>query len=249
MSVKKAWIAGAIVLLVLAAVTAGLTFAKARDSLPPITGATLDRAVPDMPLVDKQGRTVSLASFHGRVVVLAPTLTLCSEVCPITSGAFIRMEAAVRKAGLGSRVAFVEVTVDPERDTPSRLRAYERLTGVDWTLLTGTPAQVKRFWSFFDVGYFKQPQSNRPARDWLTGKPLTYDVAHQDGLFLLDAQGHERIVIVGPPTTGGRLAPQLKRLLGSEGLQELAHPHGAWTVEQALNDLSNLVGTRVGESA
>ena len=96
-----------------------------------------------MPLVDKQGRTVSLASFHGRVVVLAPTLTLCSEVCPITSGAFIRMEAAVRKAGLGSRVAFVEVTVDPERDTPSRLRAYERLTGVDWTLLTvGAAASV-----------------------------------------------------------------------------------------------------------
>jgi cytochrome oxidase Cu insertion factor (SCO1/SenC/PrrC family) len=248
LSVKRAsWIAAGLIVLVLAAATAALAFVEARRSLPPITGATLDRAVPDVPLVDQAGRTVSLSSFRGRDVVLAPTLTLCSEVCPITSGAFIRMRAAVRRAGLGSRVAFVEVTVDPDRDTPSRLRAYERLTGVDWPLLTGTPANVKRFWSFFGVDYLKQPQSKPPARDWLSGKPLTYDVAHQDGLFLLDATGHERIVIVGPATTGGTLAPQLKRLLGAEGLRNLAHPHGAWTVEQALNDLSNLLGTRVTE--
>jgi protein SCO1 len=245
--VKRSWVVAATVVLVVALATAGFAFVKARTALPPITGVSLDRAVPSIPLRDQNGRTVTLASFHGRVVVLAPTLTLCSEHCPITTGAFIRMQDAVRRAGLASRVAFVEVTVDPGRDTPARLHAYEKLAGATWTMLTGPPQEVKRFWSFFGVAYFKQPQGNPPARDWLTGKPLTYDVAHQDGLFFLDATGHERLVIVGPASTGGTLAPQLKRLLSDGGLQELAHPHGAWTVGEALNDLSNVLGRRVSD--
>jgi protein SCO1/2 len=242
---RRAWLLAGIVALLLGAGTAAFAFVRARTSTPPLTGDALDRAVPSIPLIDQNGRTVTLASFRGRVVVLAPTLTLCSEVCPVTAGAFIRMEHAVRAAGLSSRVAFVEVTVDPERDTPARLLAYRKLTGADWPILTGSPADVRRFWSFFGVGYFKQPEPNPPGRDWLTGRPLTYDVAHQDGLFFVDAGGHDRIVIVGPPTTGGRLAPQLERLLSNEGFRNLAHPRGAWTVRQALDDLSRLVGRPV----
>jgi protein SCO1/2 len=244
----RAWIAAGLAVLVLAGATAAFAYVRAtRGSLPPITGDVLDRPVPAVPMLDQTGHPTTLADFRGKVVVLAPTLTLCSEVCPITSGAFIRMQRAVRRTGLAARVAFVEATVDPGRDTAGRLRAYERLTGVDWALLTGTPQQVKSFWSFFGVGYFKQPQGDPPSKDWLTGKPLTYDVAHSDGLFLIDGRGHERIAMVGPPTTGGRLAPQLKRLLDEHGLENISHPRGAWTVDQALNDLSNLLGTRITE--
>src|SRR5438552_2600787 len=147
---KKAWPAAAVAILVAAA--AGTTFALTRShrgANPDIAGHWVDRAVPSVSLLGADGKPTSLAAFRGKVVVLSPFLTLCSEVCPITAGAYIEMRRALRKAGLADRVAFVEVTVDPGRDSPARLRAFARLTGIDWTMLTGTAQQIDAFWSFF----------------------------------------------------------------------------------------------------
>ena len=71
----------------------------------------------------------SLAAMRGQVVVLAGFLTLCQETCPLTTGNLLVMGRAVTAAGLGRRVRFAELTVDPGRDTPARLRAYRALVG------------------------------------------------------------------------------------------------------------------------
>ena len=45
-----------------------------------------------------------------------------------------------------AKVAFVAITVDPERDTPEVLRHYaqaHRANGPGWAFLTGTPAQIQ----------------------------------------------------------------------------------------------------------
>ncbi len=234
-----------LVALVLALAIGGAAILGVGRSLPPVTGVQLDQPAPDMQLVDVASRPTSLASFHGRYVVLAPFLTLCHEVCPITTGAFLEMQRAVALAGLADRVAFVEVTVDPGRDVPARLRAYAQLTGSDWALLTGSADQIARFWRFFGVGYQVQPAGSPPPIDWWTHQPETYDVAHSDGLFFLDPGGHERIAIVGVPDVGGKLNPTLTSLLDAQGLQNLHDPQAAWTVPQALDDLGHLLGQRI----
>ena len=176
--------------------------------------------------------------------VFAPFLTLCSEVCPITTGALLQVQRAVARAGLAGRVVVAEVSVDPWRDTPKRLRAYARRTGVRFPLFTGSLAQLKRFWSFFGVGFEKVPQGKPPDRDWLTGKPLTFDVTHTDGVFFLDPSGHEKLLIVGMGSTGGKLPGRLESLLSSSGLATLEHPEQAWTVPQVLGDIGHLLGGR-----
>ena len=100
--------------------------------------------VPPTPLIDQNGRPVTLQSFRGKYVVLAQFLTLCQDECPITTGAFQDMQQAVQQAGLGGQVAFVEATVDPGRDTPARLRAYQSEFGADWTLLDRHPGPHRR---------------------------------------------------------------------------------------------------------
>jgi protein SCO1/2 len=200
---------------------------------PPLAGVALDRAVPHLPLVDEHGKRTSLDALRGKVVVLAPTLTLCHEVCPITSGAFEQIRYDVQRAGFGSRVSVLEVSVDPWRDSPARLRAYRRETGVDFGLLTGTHAELARFWRFFGVGFYP------------TGHGKTFDVAHTDGVFFLDAGGHERIAIVGMPDVHGTLSERLKRLLSATGRNTLAHPPAGWTVQQGLDDVGRLLGTTV----
>ncbi|MGO9208324.1 MAG: SCO family protein [Candidatus Limnocylindrales bacterium] len=229
--------------IVLAAGSLGWVVTQA--SSPPVTGVQADQAVPVVPLIDEQGGPTSLAALQGRYVVLAPFLTLCHETCPITTGSFLEMRQAVAAAGLANRVDFVEITVDPGRDIPARLRAYAKLTGATWTLLTGTPDNLASLWRFFGVDYEREPEGSPPNIDWWTGQPETYDVGHSDAVFFLDTAGRERIAMAGQPDVGGQLDATLTSLLDTEGLEQLQHPEGAWTVPQALDDLGHLLGRAI----
>ena len=231
----------------LAVAVAGLVLAGqlARPSVTQVSGAVVDQPVPSLALADQYGNARPLPSFAGRVVVLAPFLAQCSGSCPLTTGAFFTMERDVTAAGLGGRVAFVQVTVDPERDTPARLRAFARRTGADWTLLTGAPGDIAALWQFFGVYSERGPAPSPAAIDWQTGQAVTYAVTHTDALFFIGSHGHVRALIVGGPTVGATLPPALAGLLDADGRQELAHPQGGWTVRQALDDLGLLLGHQI----
>lgn len=209
----------------------------------PVPGWPFHRKVPPIALTDAYGARTSLASLRGKVIVLAPTLTLCHEVCPMTTQAFMRMQSELARAGLGRRVAFVEATVDPWRDSPARLRAYARLTGAHLIQLTGSLRQVRRFWNFFGIGFKRVPQGHPPDVDWLTSRRETFDVAHIDGVFLVDQRGFERIFYPGPADVGGRVEPALQRLLSAGGLRNLAHPLNAWSMPEIMQAVRRLLGS------
>jgi protein SCO1/2 len=216
----------------------------------PSFGLVQNRPVPDVPLVDANGRPTSLAAFQGKVVVLANFLSLCQDECPMITGAFIAMQRDVQAAGLGNSVAFVELSVDPGRDTPARLAAYSQEFGANWPLLTGTPTDLQHLWSFFGVSYQQVPEDQPPKLDWWTHQPLTYDVTHTDGFILLDAAGHERFITSNPPDLHGQLGAPLTGLLNDEGVQNLEHQQSpSWTVPQALGALGWLVGRTIPQAS
>jgi protein SCO1/2 len=244
-SSRRRWLAlAAGAAAVVAAIGAALALAGG-DAQPPVYGDTVDRAVPALPLRNERGEATSLTAYRGRIVVLAPFLTLCHEVCPLTTAAFQTLHDDLAHAGLAGRVVFAEVSADPWRDSPARLRAFADLTHTQFPLLTGTTAQLARFWRFFGVAYWRTKEGKPPETDWLTGKPLTFDVSHTDGLFLIDAKGRERIVDVGMPDIGPRLPRALAALLDAEGRADLAHPQPGWTLDQALDDLESLLGRQI----
>jgi protein SCO1/2 len=214
---------------------------------PPSQGLVVNRSTPQhVGLVDQHGRPVSLSGLRGKVVVLAPFLSLCQDECPLVTAAFLALERDVRAAGFGSRVVFVEATVDPGRDVVARLAAYQREFGADWELWTGTPSAIAAFWKPFGVGYQRVAEEEPAHLDWWTGTPLTYDVLHTDGYVLIDPAGHERFVDASAPNLGGRLSPKLSALLDAGGLHGLHHPQfGEWTVADALSSLSWLLGTNI----
>ncbi|HET7574567.1 MAG TPA: SCO family protein [Solirubrobacterales bacterium] len=191
-------------------------------------GTAVSRLPPPVALRDAGGARVSLRDLRGRWLALAPTLTSCHEVCPITTGALLRLRALMRRMGAGGRFAAIEVSVDPWRDSPARLRAYRRRTGAHLRILTGSEQQLRRLWRFFGIGF----------------RRAGGDVVHGDGLFLLDPSGRERVAFAGMPSTGGRLPPRLRSLLDAEGRRNLAHPRAPWTPRQAAADLRLLMGLR-----
>ncbi len=243
LSRRTAVLAVAATVALLVAACGGAT--GAAQAGPPLTGVEMDRALPDVALVGQDGQPTTLAALQGRYVVLTPFLTLCHEVCPITTGAFLELQQAIEQAGVADQVALVEATVDPGRDTPARLRAYAQMTGLRWTLLTGSASDLAQLWKAFGITYSVQPEDSPAPVDWWTHQPETYDVGHNDGLFFLDPQGHERIAIVGIADVGGRLDPTLKSLLNDQGLQNLESPGAAWTAQQALDDLGHLMGRSI----
>jgi cytochrome oxidase Cu insertion factor (SCO1/SenC/PrrC family) len=209
-------------------------------------GVVLNRTVPDaIPLISSSGAATSLGAYRGHYIVLAPFLTLCQDECPLVTGAFIALQRDVRAAGLGHKVVFMEITVDPGRDTPARLDAYSRRFGADWPLLTGTPANLDALWKDFGVSVQIVPEAQPAKIDWYLGTPLTYDVDHTDGYILIAPDGRERFTDSNPPDLH-HLDPALRSLLNAGGLKNLTNPgHPNWTLSDALSSLSWLVGRNI----
>jgi protein SCO1 len=214
-----------------------------------VVDTPVSASVADLPLTTDTGQVTSLAAWHGQVVVLTDFLTLCQETCPLTTGNLLMMDQAVTAAGLGRRVHFVELTVDPSRDTLSRLRAYRKLIRLpaNWSLLTGSPAVIGQIWRYFGVRYQRVAEGRPPGTDWLTGRTLSYDVDHQDALVYLDARGRERFVVMGNPNArAAPIAPALRRFLNAEGRANLSHPDAStWTAAEALSPIAWLTGQAI----
>lgn len=212
---------------------------------PSALGSTLSIPLPatiaHLPLTTDTNQRTSLAAYHGKTVVLTDILTLCTDACPLVSQEFADMDRQLAAAHLQGDVQLVELTVDPERDRPARLAAYRKVYAApaNWSLLTASPATIKKIWNYFGVYYQKGAPDEPGETDWWTGKPLTYDVAHSDDLIYLDPDDVERFIIEGLPDIRGQKMPAaMTRTLDSVGERHYNHPAaGAWTTPQAMRIL------------
>lgn len=232
---------------------------QARAEAPPApgrnVGTELDQALPDwvsaMAFTDGAGRTVRFSDYADKVVVLADTMTLCQESCPIHTATVVQTAEQVAAAGHSDKVEFLSVTVDPARDNPAQIAAYQKLyrgAPANWQVLTGRADDINRLWSYFGVFREKGPPDDDDATNWRTGAKLTYDIVHSDEVFFF-AGGRERFLLEGTPNLSdkSKLPPKLYKYLNEEGRTNLAHPEdGAWTTAEAIQVISWLAGTPVG---
>jgi len=224
----------------------------------PSAGTVFDLAVPEktaaLPLVDQAGRTVTLASLRGKTVVLVDFLSLCQEVCPLTSANVREVSQSLDAAHLSGDVQILETTVDPERDTPQRLAAYQKLFGAraGWSFVTGSPTDVAALWKSFGVAYERTPTTaTPPPKDWLTGAPLTYDVDHQDVVVVIGPDGHERWLIDGTPkvSSPSTVPAPLQSFLNDDGhANETAPADPTWTPADVVSAVRYVVAGATSRS-
>ena len=234
-------------ILVVVLAAAGLSVASCTSSLPAAPPASLGSvearpippAVAHLPLVNQGGATVDLASLRGKTVMVVPFLTLCTDICPLDTGNLLQIEHALRQDQAASEVHIIELSIDPQRDSPARLAAYSRLTGASWELVTESPAEAVTFERFFGWVVQRVPEDAPPSIDWWTNQPLTYDVNHSDGYIVIDAKGTERFSTGAAPDFHGALNPTLHRFLNGQGRNHLAHPQSpGWDPSTALATLA-----------
>jgi protein SCO1/2 len=134
----------AILLLVLATFLTPLAVPAAEPPEDQDLEALSDLKVPDVPLIDQDGKPVRFYTdlVKGKVVALNFIFTTCTTVCPPMGANFAKLE----KLTAGKDVHLISVSIDPAADTPERLREWSRKFGAgpNWTLLTGTRDDVVR---------------------------------------------------------------------------------------------------------
>ncbi len=106
----------------------------------------IDKDAPAFTLRDADGRTVSLASFRGKVVVLHFIYASCPDVCPLHSDRLAEVQHLINQSLMKEQVQFVSITTDPSSDAPAILRDYGRAHGLDpvnWVFLTTAADQAE----------------------------------------------------------------------------------------------------------
>ncbi|ABO09364.1 SCO family protein [Pyrobaculum calidifontis] len=127
-------------------------------------------AAADFTLVDQFNRTVTLSELWSRPVLITFTYSWCPDVCPTMHLVLNRTLPMIR----GYIGAVLDVSLDPERDTPRRLYAYSTGNRYNWTFLTGDPKTLERVWSAYGVYRYVEQRPTGPyivhSVDWIVVK-------------------------------------------------------------------------------
>jgi cytochrome oxidase Cu insertion factor (SCO1/SenC/PrrC family) len=168
-------------------------------------------AAPAFRLTDQHGRTVTLASLRGKVVLLTFLDPVCTSDCPVEAQEF---RQAGQMLGADDRhVELVAIVANPVDNQLGYTRAFDRqegLTGVpNWLYLTGSLTQLRQVWANYGI-----------AADIL---PAGAMIAHSEVAFAIDPRGHVREEInfdPGPATAAtqssfaAELTDAARQLLG-----------------------------------
>lgn len=103
----------------------------------------------------QNNEAIELKDLKGKVLVMVMIYTTCKAACPRLVADMRDIEAKV-PAEKRQFANFVLVSIDPETDTPERLKAFAKENFMDaphWTFLQGTPNGTQEFANVLSVKY------------------------------------------------------------------------------------------------
>jgi len=102
---------------------------------------------PDMVLTNQDGKKFKLYDdlLKDKIVSINFIFTSCTNVCPLETARLKEVYELV-KPRLGKDLFMYSITVDPDRDTPEKLKAYKAKFGIgdNWDFFTGNKDQINK---------------------------------------------------------------------------------------------------------
>jgi len=146
------------ILVVIAGLLAALVLGLALFWMPEMPERPLPKASiaagGDFTLESASG-PVSLKDYRGKLVLVYFGYTFCPDICP-TSLASTAEGLKQLKPEEAARVAMIFISVDPERDTPPRLKEYAEFFHPSLVGVTGTPENLAEIAKRYGVFYARQ---------------------------------------------------------------------------------------------
>ncbi len=133
-------------------------------------------ALPETPLLTMNGKKTTLEEEleTDKPVMLNFIFTTCTTICPVLSASFYQIQHELGEES--QDVKMISISIDPEFDTPEKLRRYaERFNaGPQWQFLTGEVDDIITVEKAFDA--FRGAKMNH--------EPLTLIRARDDDVWL-----------------------------------------------------------------
>ena len=142
------------------------------------------KEAPSFVLTDHNGNKASLEDYRDKLVLLSWGFTKCPDICPLTLSTLRKVMKNLGARGNEIQVLFI--TVDPERDTPERLKSYVPYFHEDFIGLTGTRDEIDRVVEDYGAFYFIHSDAyGRSEHDtW-----ESYQLTHTTNISLIDRKG------------------------------------------------------------
>ena len=187
------WGAVAAVIALLLGIWSGTKFfeqtGSGRVALPTSGSADFERrAVAPFELQDHLGRPFNLASLRGQWTLMYFGYTFCPDVCPTTLQTVGQTQRALADSEAAEELAYVFVSVDPERDTLERLAQYAPHFSPDMLGVTGSHPQLLSLSRPLGVIYAKVEGNDDE----------NYLVDHSASLFLINPNAELHAVFTSP---------------------------------------------------
>ena len=138
----------------------------------------------DFALTDQNNQPFTLNSQRGKVVMIFFGYTNCPDICPATLSdmQILRNRLDIQQ----DNVTMVFITVDPERDTVTRLKQFVDRFDSQIVALTGDPTTLAQVYTAYGAG---------AQRRELPDSALKYAMDHTSTLTVIDKQGQRRLLI------------------------------------------------------
>ncbi len=147
--------------------------------------------VHDYVLTNQDNQPTSLKDLRGKSVLLFFGYTNCPDVCPTTLADFTRVKQSLGPDA--SKVNFVFVSIDSERDKPGVVKAFLSQFDPTFIGLTGDDQTLRQMAAEYGAS-FAIPQHDHADRHTENIKSDNYFVEHTSPSFLIDAAGYLRMV-------------------------------------------------------
>ena len=146
--------------------------------------------LPAFSLVAEDGKPFGRDDLLGRVWVADFVFTSCSDACPRLQAKMKKLQDRLVPLEQGGNIGLLSISVDPERDTPQRLKEYGETFGARrglWRSLTGEQTEVERtVVRGFHIAMAKMAPEDADPR------PAAFDIMHGERLVLVDRMGRIR---------------------------------------------------------
>jgi len=146
---------------------------------------------PKFTLTDHNGNPAKLSDFKNKLILLSWGFTKCPDICPLTLSTLREVINNLGEQGGDIQVLFI--TVDPERDTPERLKSYVPFFHEDFIGLTGSREEIDQVVDDYGAFYIKHSDAyGRSEHDtW-----ESYQLTHTTNISLIDQKG--RMILYYP---------------------------------------------------
>lgn len=169
---------------------------------PPVPPPSIDgfvfpepRTLPAVELIDENGAPFTPRQFAGRWSFVYFGYTYCPDVCPLALIELAALKERLTTEQPQTTVDYYLVSIDPQRDTPERLREYVQYFDPAFHGLTGSLEAISALAKAAEALFFVPPGQG----------PENYLVSHSNNFALVNPRG-ELEAIFTPPHTPEQLA-------------------------------------------